>query len=87
MLKLGKKQLKLHLQSPLESIPKALAGHALELSPDGQELIFTFDSQSAETGITGLLRRLNENGIYLRDLHSVESSLEEIFVNLVTERR
>jgi len=87
MLKLGKKQLKLHLQSPLESIPEALAGHALELSPDGQELIFTFDSQSAETGITGLLRRLNENGIYLRDLHSMESSLEEIFVSLVTERR
>jgi len=87
MLKLGKKQLKLHLQSPLESLPEALAGHALELSPDGHELIYTFDSQSSETGITGLLRRLNENGIYLRDLHSVESSLEEIFVSLVTERR
>jgi ABC-2 type transport system ATP-binding protein len=87
MLKLGKKQLKLHLQSPLESIPETLAGHALELSPDGHELIYTFDSQSGETGITGLLRRLNENGIYLRDLHSVESSLEEIFVSLVTERR
>ena len=86
MKKLGKKQLKLHLQTPLASIPDELAGQPLELSADGNELIFTFDVQQEQTGIATLLRRLTEYGIDFKDLHSSESSLEEIFVSLVRER-
>jgi ABC-2 type transport system ATP-binding protein len=83
MRKLGKKQLTLALQSPLAAIPPALAGLPLELVKDGNELIYTFDTQAAETGIASLLRRLNEQGIEFKDLHTAESSLEEIFVNLL----
>ncbi len=83
MKKLGKKQLTLHLQSPLPGIPEELAGQPLELAGDGNELVYTFDAQHEHTGIAGLLRRLNEHGIDFKDLHSSESSLEEIFVNLV----
>jgi ABC-2 type transport system ATP-binding protein len=86
MRKLGKKQLTLALQSPLGSIPPALAGLPLELVKDGNELIYTFDTQAAETGIASLLRRLNEVGIEFKDLHTAESSLEEIFVNLLKAR-
>jgi len=86
MQKLGKKQLRLHLQNPLAAIPAELAGHPLELSADGSELVYTFDAQSEKTGIAGLLRRLNEHGIDFKDLQSSESSLEEIFVNLVRTR-
>ena len=85
MKKLGKKQLRLHLQSPLAVIPGELAGQPLELSADGNELIFTFDVQQEQTGIAALLRRLAEHGIDFKDLHSSESSLEEIFVSLVRE--
>ncbi|MFI5322726.1 MAG: ABC transporter ATP-binding protein [Thermodesulfobacteriota bacterium] len=87
MQKLGKKQLKLHLQSPLNSIPRELTGLPLELSPDGNELVYTFDTHGDQTGIAGLMRRLNEHGIDFRDIHSSESSLEEIFVSLVSEKR
>jgi ABC-2 type transport system ATP-binding protein len=87
MRKLGKKQLTLHLQSALPAIPPALAGLPLELVKDGNELIYTFDTQAAETGIASLLRRLNEQGIEFKDLHTAESSLEEIFVNLVRAKR
>ena len=86
MQQLGKKQLKLYLQNPLHSIPEEFAGHPLELSPDGNELVYTFDPRGEEMGITGLLKRLNEHGIDFRDIHSSESSLEEIFVNLVSEK-
>ncbi len=86
MQKLGKKQLRLQLQNPLNSIPDGLNGQSLELSPDGNELIYTFDTRSKQTGITVLLRRLNEHGIEFRDIQSSESSLEEIFVSLVSER-
>jgi len=87
MHKLGKKRLTVHLQSPLARIPDELVGHPIELSEDGNELIYTFDAQHEHTGIAGLLRRLNEHGIDFKDLQSSESSLEEIFVNLVTEDR
>jgi ABC-2 type transport system ATP-binding protein len=87
MRKLGKKQLTLILQSPLAEIPAALAGLPLELAQDGNELIYSFDTQAPETGIAGLLRRLGELGIEYKDLHTAESSLEEIFVNLVRARR
>jgi ABC-2 type transport system ATP-binding protein len=87
MRKLGKKQLTLHLQSPLPGIPPALTGLPLELVKNGCELIYTFDTQAAETGIASLLRRLNEQGIEFKDLHTAESSLEDIFVSLVRSRK
>jgi len=87
MHKLGKKQLTLYLQQPLETIPEALASYPLALSDDGSSLTYTFDVQSEQTGIAEVLRRLNQHGIDFRDLHSSESSLEEIFVNLVHESR
>ena len=83
MRKLGKKQLTLQLQNPLAAIPAELAGYTLELSADGHELVYTFDTQSETTGIAGLLRRLADQGIDFKDLHSSESSLEDIFVSLV----
>jgi ABC-2 type transport system ATP-binding protein len=86
MRKLGKKQLTLQLQSPLTNIPAGLAGLPLELVKNGCELIYTFDTQAAETGIATLLRRLNEQGIDFKDLHTTESSLEDIFVSLVRSR-
>jgi len=83
MRKLGKKQLTLQLQAPLARIPDALAGEPLELTDDGTALVYTFDAQAEETGIATLLRRLDEAGIGFKDLHSSESSLEDIFVSLV----
>jgi ABC-2 type transport system ATP-binding protein len=83
MQQLGKKQLKLMLQTPLSSIPKEFADQPLELSDDGQQLIYTFDTQHGETGIAGLMRKLGEFGIDFKDLKSNESSLEDIFVKLL----
>ncbi len=86
MRKLGKKQLTLHLQTPLAGIPPALTGLPLELVKEGTELLYTFDTQAAETGIAPLLRKLNEAGVEFKDLHTAESSLEDIFVSLVRGR-
>jgi ABC-2 type transport system ATP-binding protein len=86
MNKLGRKQLTLQLQSPLQDIPAALSGYALELSADGHQLVYTFDAQREHTGIDVLLRRLGEAGIDFKDLKTSQSSLEDIFVNLVRER-
>ncbi|WP_116810251.1 ABC transporter ATP-binding protein [Steroidobacter cummioxidans] len=86
MRKLGRKQLTLHLQAPLQQIPAQLANRQLELSPDGTQLIYTFDTQADATGIASLLRQLSEHGIDFKDLHTSESSLEEIFVSLVHPR-
>lgn len=83
MAKLGKKQLRLHLQRPLAVIPQELSPYQLELTPDGNELIYTFDAQSEQTGIAELLKKLGEHGIDFKDLQSSQSSLEEIFVSLV----
>jgi ABC-2 type transport system ATP-binding protein len=83
MRKLGKKQLTLTLQAPLAHLPEELQGLPLELSADGATLVYTFDVQAEDTGIGPLLRRLNALGIDFKDLHSSESSLEEIFVSLV----
>jgi len=83
MRKLGRKQLTLSLQAKLERIPAELAELNLELSTDGFALTYTFDSQAESTGIAGLLRQLGELGIGFKDLHTTESSLEDIFVNLV----
>jgi ABC-2 type transport system ATP-binding protein len=83
MQKLGKKQLTLHLKSSLARVPDELASPALELSADGNELVYTFDAQSEETGIAALLRQLGQHGIDFKELQSSQSSLEEIFVSLV----
>ena len=87
MEKLGKKQLTLHLQRPLAQIPAALAGQALALSGDGTELVYTFDAQARQTGIADLFRQLGEHGIDFKDLQSSQSSLEDIFVNLMEAQR
>ncbi len=86
MQRLGKKQLTLQLKQPLSLIPVALAPYALELADDGHELVFSFDGQREHTGIPELLRDLAANGIDFKDLKSSESSLEEIFVNLLRAR-
>jgi ABC-2 type transport system ATP-binding protein len=83
MRKLGKKQLTLTLQQPLATLPGSLKPWPLELSADGLHLVYTFDTQREETGIAELLRALAAEGIDFKDLRSSESSLEEIFVNLV----
>ena len=83
MRKLGKKQLTLQLRSPLASLPDALAGLPLALTDSGHALVYTFDTQREETGIAALLKQLGELGIDFKDLHSSESSLEDIFVSLV----
>lgn len=85
MSKLGKKELRLHLQQPLESLPGELTLEPVELSDDGYELIYTFDSQQEQAGVAKLLRTLGDLGIEYRDLRTRESSLEEIFVGLVHE--
>ncbi len=86
MQRLGKKQLSLQLKQPLSELPAALAGYALTLADGGHELVFSFDGQHEHTGIPELLRDLAANGIDFKDLKSSESSLEEIFVNLLRAR-
>jgi ABC-2 type transport system ATP-binding protein len=86
MKKLGKRELRLQLSEPLERIPDALSDYPLQLSDDGHEMVYSFDIQSEHTGIAELLRRLDELHIEFSDLQSRQSSLEEIFVNLVRER-
>jgi ABC-2 type transport system ATP-binding protein len=86
MRKLGKKQLTLQLQSPLSAIPVALAGFDLDLAKDGHELVYSFDAQARETGIAGLMKALSESGVDFKDLHTDQSSLEDIFVSLVSAR-
>jgi ABC-2 type transport system ATP-binding protein len=83
MRKLGKKQLILHLQKKLEAVPPDVARHNLMLSNGGMDLVFTYDTKSERTGVTGLLGDLNQAGIRFRDLETVQSSLEDIFVSLV----
>lgn len=83
MKKLGKKQLTLQLDQPLEQVPESLKSFQLELSDDRQQVIYTFDTQSEQTGIAHLLRQLSEQGIDFTDLNTQESSLEDIFVKLI----
>jgi len=86
MRKLGRKQLTLELQERLERVPPALAGYGLELSADGGSLTYTYDRQAARTGIASLLKALIEAELRFKDLQTRESSLEEIFVTLVSDR-
>ena len=83
MRKLGRKQLTLHLQAPIDALPESLAAYRLELAKDGTELVFTYDTQGERTGITSLLADLAAAGIRFRDLATEQSSLEDIFVSLV----
>ncbi len=87
MHKLGKKQLTLQLHEIIDVIPPSLAAHQLTLAPDGKELIYTYDSQGERTGITALLDDLSAAGIGFKDLKTTQSSLEDIFVDLVRQRR
>jgi len=87
MKKLGSKKLTLQLRQPLQSIPAELADARLELNNEGNELVYTFDTQGERTGIATLLGKLSEHGITIKDLHTKESSLEDIFVSLVSARR
>ena len=86
MRKLGKKRLTLDLQAALAAIPAGLAGHSLELSDDGRALTYSYDTRGERTGITTLLRDLGEAGIRFKDLHTEQSSLEDIFVSLIRTR-
>jgi ABC-2 type transport system ATP-binding protein len=86
MRKLGKKQLSITLQTPMHTLPDALAHYALELTDNGANLLYTFDTQGDDTGIAGLLRKLQEHGVDFKDLHSKETSLEDIFVDLVRSK-
>jgi ABC-2 type transport system ATP-binding protein len=83
MRKLGRKQLTLNLHNKLAAIPSGLEGRGLELSADGSELVYTYDTRAQRTGITTLLKDLSAAGITFRDLNTTQSSLEDIFVNLV----
>ncbi len=87
MKKLGSKKLTLQLRNPLTAIPPALADFRLELSGDSLELVYNYDTQGERTGIATLLSRLSEHGISIRDLQTSESSLEDIFVSLVSANR
>jgi ABC-2 type transport system ATP-binding protein len=87
MHKLGKKQLTLQLHHALDAVPPALAGHHLALANGGSELVYTYDTQGPRTGITGLLTDLAQAGIRFKDLDTTQSSLEDIFVDLVRRPR
>ena len=90
MRKLGKKQLTLQMLEPLAAVPPALAAWQLALAKGGNELIYTYDASEVEDdsrGIAALLRGLGEAGVHYRDLHTTQSSLEDIFVSLVGERK
>jgi len=85
MHKLGNKQLTLHLHSKLDAVPESLACHRLTLTPDGVGLIYNYDTQGERTGITALLQDVSKAGIRFRDLETSQTSLEDIFVDLVKQ--
>ena len=87
MRKLGKKQLTLQLQNTLERVPPQLSAYNLELANHGSELIYTYDALGERTSIAALLKDLTEAGIRFKDLHTTQSSLEDIFVTLVREKK
>jgi ABC-2 type transport system ATP-binding protein len=87
MRKLGKKQLTLHLEQPLDGVPAALSRHKLELAGKGSDLIYTYDERGDRAAITALLRDLAESGIRFKDLQTTQSSLEDIFVTLLQEKK
>ncbi|MGA6963610.1 MAG: ABC transporter ATP-binding protein [Xanthobacteraceae bacterium] len=86
MRKLGNKQLTLHLQQKLEAIPPELGMYSLSLTDGGRALVYNYDTQGERTGITGLLQDLRRAGIRFRDLETSQSSLEDIFVDVLRQR-
>ncbi len=86
MRKLGKKQLSLQLQVPLDAVPPELADYQLALAAGGNELVYSYDTRGERTGITSLLAALGAAGIRFKDLQTTQSSLEQIFVELVRDR-
>ena len=86
MAQMGKKRLQIDLAAPLTAVPDALARYALDIGPEGRSLIFTFDANGERTGITTLLSDLRAAGLQMTDLATRQSSLEDIFVDLVRER-
>jgi len=86
MRRLGRKQLTLQLLEPLDRIPESLGSYGLERADEGRALVYTYDTQAERTGITALLADVANAGIRFRDLQTDQSSLEDIFVNLVSER-
>jgi ABC-2 type transport system ATP-binding protein len=87
MHKLGKKVLTLQLHEVLDAVPAELAPHRLALAHGGRELVYTYDTQGERTGITTLLKDLSQAGIGFKDLHTTQSSLEDIFVDLVRQAK
>jgi ABC-2 type transport system ATP-binding protein len=87
MKKLGKKQLTLNLSEPMTALPPELGEWNLAIKAGGNELEYSFDGNAERTGIPSLLRRMSDLGIGFKDLHTRQSSLEDIFVSLVTDRR
>jgi ABC-2 type transport system ATP-binding protein len=83
MHKLGRKELRLHLQQKLDAVPASLAGWNLALADDGLTLVFTFADEAARARIAQLLREVGQAGIEFKDLETQQSSLEDIFVSLV----
>src|SRR3954469_10908656 len=83
MQKLGKKRLKLHLQSRLNALPDSLSQYKLELCDSGTILVYDYDTKGERTGITSLLSDLRNAGVRFNDLETTQSSLEDIFVDLV----
>lgn len=86
MRDLGKKQLVLHLQEPLAELPPQLSDYQLELNDDRSDLIYTYDTKQKSTGITALLSELRAADIHFNDLQTTQSSLEDIFVDLVKRK-
>jgi ABC-2 type transport system ATP-binding protein len=87
MRRLGRKQLTLQLQERLDAVPESLADYDLELAGDGEELVYDYDARNGRADIAALLSDLNGTGIRFRDLRTRQSSLEDIFVDLVREGR
>jgi ABC-2 type transport system ATP-binding protein len=87
MKKLGKKKLTLNLAEPMAAIPAELSDWDVRLVADGSELHYEYDGHAERSGIPSLLRRMSELGIAFKDLNTHQSSLEEIFVSLVSERK
>ncbi len=86
MQKLGSKQLTIELKEAIDNIPASLESYNLDLSDDGRNLVYHYDTRRDRTGITALMQSLNQAGLALRDIHTSQSSLEDIFVNIVAEK-
>ena len=86
MRRLGAKTMRIDLREPVEAVPPTLAPYGLERAPDGLSLTYRYDARAERTGITSLLNDLRDAGLALRDVHTSQRSLEEIFVDLVRGR-